>query len=298
MHFKGLLQVFGRLWLMEESQASYWADIAHQILVSKTFDATPGMDPRTYSGHRDANGNQVYEDIFRVNEKAQMDPKGKVQVIRLQGPLMSEDFCGSPGMQTMQNAVRSANADSEISSIVLYNNSPGGTVTGTENLANEIKNSAKPVVSFVSTMMCSADYWIGSSASEIIADGESGGYNTMIGSIGVKAVMMDKSKNLEQSGVRIIEVAADQSSRKGKYTQDILNGDTSRLKAELNILADRFIGAVQSNRGEKLNTAKENVFEGDVYNVKDAIKYGLIDKVGSFDYAVKRSLQMAKTIRA
>ncbi len=298
MDFKGLLQVFGRPWLIEESQAAYWANIAQQILVSRTMDAIPGMDPRTRSGHAQAYAGLAYRDIFRVNANAEMDPNGQVQVIRLSGPLMEEDYCGAPGMNTMQQAIRAANADASIESIVLLNDSPGGTVAGTHNLAREVKRSKKPVVSFINKMMCSADYWIGSSASEIIADDENGGYNSLIGSIGTKCTIMDQSARMESQGIKIRHVYADKSSRKGKYMDDILSGDDTRLKAELNQINEFFLSAVQENRAGKLRLDRENVLEGEVYNVKDAIRFGLVDKMGSFDYAVKRSLQMAKTIRA
>jgi protease IV len=296
--YKGFLQVFGRLWLMEESQALYWADVAHQILISKSLSAIPGMDPRTGAGIRDAYGTQVYDSIFRVDEKGNMNPQGPVQVIQLKGPLMQEDYCGAPGMNTMQQALRAANADESIKSIVLYNDSPGGTVAGTHNLAREVKNSKKPVVSFVNKMMASADYWIGSSASEIIADDETNGFNTLIGSIGTKATLIDRSATKDNKGVKVHTVYATKSSRKGKYMEDILSGDYSRLQQELDQVNEVFLSSVKNNRQGKLNLDMENVLEGDVYNAKDALKFGLIDKMGSFDYAVKRSLQMAKTIRA
>lgn len=298
MDIKGLLQVFGRPWLIEESQAAYWADVAQQMLVSKTMDAIPGYDPRTYDSALPAiMGQMFWRDIFRVDEKANRDPKGSVQVIRLRGPLMQEDYCGSPGMETMQQALKSANADNEIKSIVLLNDSPGGTVSGTHNLAREVKRSKKPVVSFVDKMMCSANYWIGSSASEIIADDENGGYNTMIGSIGTKCTIMDRSAEMESKGIKVRHVYATKSSRKGKYSDDITSGNDERLVQELDLINETFLNSVIENRGSKLKLDKENVLEGDVYNVKDSIKYGLVDRFGSFEYAVKRSLNMANTIK-
>ncbi|MGN6476319.1 MAG: S49 family peptidase [Flavipsychrobacter sp.] len=299
MDFKGFLQVFGRLWLMEETQALEWANIAHQVLISKTMDAIPGMDPRTWSGVEKAYGiDQRYpRDIYRVDEKANMDPNGPVQVIRLKGPLMEDDYCGAPGMATMQQALRAAGADSSIKSIVLFNDSPGGTVAGTHNLAREVKRSKKPVVSFVNKMMASADYWIGSSASEIIADDETGGHNSMIGSIGTKATYIDRSAEMESKGVKVRHIYATKSSRKGKYADDLQSGDDSRIVAELDAVNEVFHASVLENRGQKLKLKKENVLEGDVYTAPDALKYGLIDKLGSFEYAVKRSLQMAQTIR-
>ena len=297
MDIKGLLQVFGRPWLMEESQAAYWATIAQQILIDKTMSAVPGMDPRTYKSNAQATGLQAYDDIFRVDQKGNMDPEGQVQVIRLKGPLMENDYCGAPGMQTMQLALRAANADAGIMSIVLYNDSPGGTVAGTHNLSRDIKSSQKPVVSFVNNMMCSADYWIGSSASEVIADDETDGYNTMIGSIGTKCTIMDRSAEMEAKGIKIRHVYADKSSRKGKYSEDIMSGNDDRLKTELNQINEVFLKSINENRAGKLRLDKENVLDGEVYNVKEALKYGLIDKVGSFEYAVKRSIMLAKTIK-
>jgi ClpP class serine protease len=294
---KGLLQVFGRPWLIEESQAAYWANIAQEILVSRTMDSIPGMDPREWPGHVVARGRQMYRDIFRVDAKANMDPGGMVQVIRLKGPLMEDDYCGSPGMSTMQQVIRAANADSSIESIVLFNDSPGGTVAGTQNLAREVKRSKKPAVSFVNKMMCSADYWIGSSAAEIILDDENNGYNSMIGSIGTKCTIMDRSAEMEAKGIKIRHVYAEKSKRKGKYAEDMMAGNDERLITELNLINDVFTNSVIENRSGKLKLDKEDVLEGDVYNGKDAIKWGLADRFGSFEYAVKRSLQLAKTIR-
>jgi signal peptide peptidase SppA len=300
MDFKGFLQVFGRLWLMEETQALYWAQIAQDVFISKSLSSIPGMDPRTWSGVEKAYGlNQRYpRDIYRVDENANMNPEGPVQVISLKGPLMEEDYCGAPGMNTMQQALRAANADSSIKSIVLFNDSPGGTVAGTHNLAREVQKSKKPVVSFVNKIMASADYWVGSSASEIIADDETGGHNTMIGSIGTKATFVDRSAEMESKGIKVRHIYATKSTRKGKYAEDIQAGDDSRLIAELDAVNEIFHASVMQNRNGKLKLDKENVLEGDVYSAKDALKYGLIDKMGSFDYAVKRSLQMAQTIRA
>lgn len=282
---------------MEETQALYWANVAEQMLLSKTMDAIPGMDPRTWQPKVAARGDQMYRDIYRVDEKGNMNPDGPVQVIALTGPLMENDYCGAPGMQTMQQAIRAANADASIKSIVLYNDSPGGTVAGTHNLAREVKRSAKPVVSFVNKMMASADYWIGSSASEIIADDETNGLNSMIGSIGTKATFIDRTGEMESKGVKVRHIYATKSSRKGKYNEDLQAGNDERIIAELDAVNEVFHSNVLANRGDKLKMDKENVMEGDIYNAKDAMKYGLIDKMGSFDYAVKRSLQMAKTIR-
>lgn len=207
---------------------------------------------------------------------------------------METDYCGAPGMQTHEQALTAANNDESIQSIVLYIDSPGGTVSGTQNLATAIKNSKKPVVTFVNKMMASAAYWIGSSAQEIIADAETDGYDTLIGSIGTKCVVMDRSAEMASKGIKVHVISASKSTRKGKYMEDVMAGDYTRIKQDLDNINSVFHSGVRENRTGKLNSTKEDVFEGDVYDAKTSVKLGLIDRMGTFQQAVKRSLQLSK----
>ncbi|RYE01633.1 MAG: hypothetical protein EOP50_01655 [Sphingobacteriales bacterium] len=294
MEFKSLLQVFGRPWLMEESQAMIWADYAHSLLVRKDMNAVPTMDPRTYSGAYNARAGQMYSGIYRVDSKGNMNPTGEVQVISLDGPVMISDYCGAPGMAVMQQVIRAANADETVTSIVLFIDSPGGTAAGTQNLANEVKASKKPVVAFIRNMMCSAAYWVGSSATEVILNNEVDGTNATIGSIGTKVFIMQP----DPTQPKVISITASKSSRKGKYSEEIMSGNYDRLIAELDQLNEFFLAGVKKNRGQKLRLDLENVLDGETYMGKEAIQYGLIDRMGTFEMAVKRSLQLAKTLRA
>ncbi len=73
-----------------------------------------------------------------------------------------------------------AASNPNIAAIVLQIDSPGGEVSGTQQLADVIKSVQKPVVAFVDGMMASAALWIGSAADEIIASTP----QDIIGSIG------------------------------------------------------------------------------------------------------------------
>jgi protease-4 len=290
MDIKVLLQALARPWFIEETQANHWAGVAHGILFKK-MDAVPNKDTRSYDW-----GGNLYE-FPRVNAAGDIDPKGEVQLARLEGPLMKYNYCGSLGMEAIQQGLRAANADETVKSIVLLIDSPGGTVDGTHNLAKEIKASKKPVVAFVNGMMCSAAYWIGSSATEIVADDANNGYNAIIGSIGTMAMWKDKTQAEEAAGIKTNVVFATKSTRKGAYAQELKSGNYDRLVKELDNLNGTFLAAVKENRNGKLQLQDEDVLEGDVYNAKDALRYGLIDKISNLNYAIKRSLQLAKTIK-
>jgi ClpP class serine protease len=56
-----------------------------------------------------------------------------------------------------------------------------------------------------------------------------------------------------------------------------------------------FENAVATNRKGKVDLAKEDVMTGKIYTGSAAVNVGLADKIGTLDYAIKRSLQLANS---
>src|SRR4051812_49200179 len=77
------------------------------------------------------------------------------------GAVMKYDYCGAAGTQSMMRALEQANDNPSISAIILQIDSPGGAVDGTQQFADAIKNSKKPVVAYINGTMCSAAMWLG-----------------------------------------------------------------------------------------------------------------------------------------
>ena len=182
-------------------------------------------------------------------------------------------------MDTLGTRVLEADQHPNISGIILYIDSPGGTVDGTQAFADKVKACKTPVVTFIDGLMASAALWIGSSASRIIAQNST----TEIGSIGVMVQFADMQPMWEQEGVKFHRINADQSRDKNKTFTDALNGDYSGIKNEqLNPLAEQFIAAVKANRPN----LPDSVFTGKVFFAEDALSLGLIDEIGSLDAAI------------
>jgi ClpP class serine protease len=290
---KQLIGIMNRPWAMEPQAASQWSKIARQIFET-------GIMPE--AGLPNTDRRFIEEDwlglgrgpVFRIDESMKVSKSGAIQVLRMDAPVMKYDYCGSLGSQTFQQIIAAANADPAIGSIILWIDSPGGQVDGTDSLAAAIKESAKPVIAFADGLMASAAYWIGSSCTEVIADGSNNGLNSKIGSIGTMCKWEDHSEALKNEGIKEHIVFADESADKwGDYFK-MNAGDYTDLKKELNGLNTTFLNAVKGNREGKLKLDKENVLTGKVYNANDALKYGLIDKIGSFDVAVARAVTLAK----
>lgn len=203
-----------------------------------------------------------------------------ISVIPIEGSLMKSDYCGAPGMQTIANRIKLADESPQVDGIILKVDSPGGTVDGTQELGDVVKNVSKPIVSFADGLMASAAYWVGSSADMVIAKDNT----TEVGSIGVVMSFVDYDEYYAKEGIKTHTVFADQSSEKWKEIEDASKGDYSTLKEwTLNPLAKEFQDTVLSNRPD----VKDKALHGRVFLAKDAKKMGLIDKIGNFEIAIK-----------
>lgn len=209
-----------------------------------------------------------------------------IQVITISGALTKEDqFCGPAGMTTIAGWIKAADRNSEIDAIILKVDSPGGTVVGTEELANAVKNCTKPVVGFVDDMACSAAYWVISSCDKIIANNTT----AQVGSIGTILEFRDERPKLEKEGYVFHVVTAPQSTNKRRLYDQIRSGDYEQYKEEvLRPLTQKFIDAVEANRG-KLD---EKYTSADVFFAQDVVGV-LVDAIGTFEEALQEAANMA-----
>ena len=213
--------------------------------------------------------------------------KGSAAIIPIVGELMKYDqFCGPVGTKTIGQRIIEADQHPNIAAIVLVIDSPGGTIDGTEALANIVRDTKKPIVSFIDGMMCSAALWIGSAADEVIASTP----NDEIGSIGVMVSFADVQPYWEKQGIKFHRIRADQSKDKNEVFYQALEGKYDKIKKEmLNPLADAFIQAVKLNRPQ--STSEQHT--GKVFFAKDVIG-SLVDNIGDLDFAIERALSFNK----
>lgn len=218
-------------------------------------------------------------------------PENSVAVIPMQDVIMAEDYCGSPGTDTMQQWLNAANAHPNIIGTVLKINSPGGSADAMMKMAGAVKNSAKPVVSHAEGLMASAAYGIGSSAEHIMLDHPR---LTEVGSIGTMMSWQDWQGYYENLGVKFHTVYATDSKDKNQIFQQAKKGNYKPLlNHSLNPYNNEFKMIVQVNRNSKIDLKKENVLSGKTYLSQDAISVGLADSIGSINDAIELVKQLA-----
>jgi signal peptide peptidase SppA len=293
------LNIYNKPWLIEPQSALNLLELWERVISRETTWRAESEE--SHEGYFQiqklfANSDVVFAPIDTYQAKSFKGFDGaNVAVIPVQGPLMKQDFCGDFGTATLANLFRLAENTRSVESIVLMIDSPGGTVDGTASFANAIKNSKKPTVAAVDGLAASAAYWLASSADEIIASSKT----DVVGSIGTMVSWRDTTKMYENNGVVLRQYYATKSVDKNRAFNEANAGDGRMLVQEmLDPINNEFLSAVKNNRAGKLDLQTEDVLTGKTYVASKAKQTGLIDNIMSFDNAVKRSIQMAKTIRA
>jgi protease-4 len=217
----------------------------------------------------------------------------KVAVIPIQGTVQKRGGYCSLGTKDLVAQLNAANRDPEISAIVLDIDSPGGQVDGTEELAQAVALSGKPVVAYIDGLGASAAYWIASQASSIFINSASTAY---AGSLGVLCMNVYQGAFLEKQGYKVEILRSSRAVDKARMNsvEEMSPEVRASVQADLDQIGETFIEAVTKGRAGLLST-KEDVFTGKVYRGSDAKKHGLVDSIGSLQDAVNHAAKLAQT---
>lgn len=209
-----------------------------------------------------------------------------VEVIPVHGVLVSRgahlDPCETmTSYEGLRAQLRQAVADPMVEHIVLDIDSPGGSATGAFELAADIRAFAqqKPITGLVNFMAYSGGYLIASACTEMVVSLTSG-----VGSIGVIASHMDRSKMEENMGIKVTTVFA------GAHKNDLSPHEpiTEQSLKFLNELVQEsyqlFVGAVAEYRGLSPEVIKAT--EAGLYRGQNAITAGLADRLSTPQDAV------------
>lgn len=203
---------------------------------------------------------------------------GNVGVIHISGIIsrhadMLASFLGmgSAAIENIAKDFQSLLDNDEVKSIILDFDTPGGAITGVNELAEIIYNARgiKPIKAYVTGLACSAGYFLAAACDEIIID-EMG----QVGSIGVMRVV---SKSNEKSVI----FKSSQSPMKNVEAESELG--KAEYQSKVDYLASIFIDKVAKYRGITSDEVINRGNKGGVLVGAVAVTAGLADRLGSMD---------------
>lgn len=214
-----------------------------------------------------------------------------VAVIPIMGTIgrranLFSDISGGASSDLVMRDLRAAAANSRVKSILLHIDSPGGTVAGTQQLADVVREvgAAKPLVTLGDGTMASAAYWVGSAAKAVyIADG-----TTEVGSIGVVTSHRDVSGAEAQRGVKTTEIYSGKFKRIASSYAPLSEEGKASVQGYVDYLYSQFVQAVADNRGASVDQVLADMADGRIFVGQQAIDAGLVDGIATLDQLVGR----------
>ena len=224
---------------------------------------------------------------------------GSIAVLPLYGVItqrgnMVDDVSGPGSTSTQQftSALRTLLADDTVSQILIDIDSPGGSVYGVAELADEIQAARmqKPVVAIANSLAASAAYWIGSAASEfyVTPGGE-------VGSIGVWQAHQDFSKALDEAGIKTTLISAGTYKVEGNPYVPLDAEAQAFMQSRVDDYYGAFVKAVAKGRGISVAQVREGMGQGRVLGADAALEQKMVDGIGTFDEVLKRMRRASKT---
>ncbi len=219
--------------------------------------------------------------------------KNQIAIIPIEGTITTSEQFSIPfsgktaSSSTITNLIKQAIKRKNVKGIILEINSPGGTVIASKEIADEVKKSEKPVVSFIREIGTSGAYWIASASDKIIADPLS-----ITGSIGVISSYLEFSDFLKDWGISYETIKTGEYKDISSPFKKLTQKERKILQKKLNLVHEEFVNEISINRNiskEKLKDLASGIY----YLGKEAHEIGLIDYLGNKDLAVNITKELA-----
>lgn len=224
---------------------------------------------------------------------------GGIAVLPLYGVVtqrgnMVDDVSGPGSVSTQKFAatLRQALADESVSQILIDIDSPGGSVYGVAELADEIiaARAQKPIIAIANSLAASAAYWIGCSASEfyVTPGGE-------VGSIGVWQAHFDYSQALAADGISPTLISAGKYKVEGNPYAPLDADAQAFMQSRVDDYYLAFCKGVARGRGVPIAQVRNGMGQGRVLGAEAAVEQHLVDGIVTFDGTIGKLLRAART---
>jgi signal peptide peptidase SppA len=220
--------------------------------------------------------------LFGVAPKPYVvDGIGIIPVVGVIGKGLSplEKMMGAVDINDLSDQVDAMAADPAVEKIAFQVSSPGGTVTGVEELANKIRNLGKPTMAYTDSEMASAAYWISSASDKVTASPSS-----TVGSIGVYMAIPDYSEAAKMAGIKMVVIKSGKFKGAGIEGTSLDEGQLGNLQEGVDTIHAEFKEAVNMKR----KMVKAEAMEGQTFSGKQAAAQGLVTGLAdSFNDALR-----------
>lgn len=242
-------------------------------------------------------------DSSKLREQTVQPSRGfspdKIAIVEVEGLLINArtggGLMGAPEnrlslfAQQMERAAR----DTSVKAVVLRVNSPGGTVTASDTMYQIVqrfrKETGKPVIASCQEVAASGAYYVSCAADAIVAQP-----TTVVGSIGVIFSSFNVEGTLNLIGVRPEVVKSGRLKDMGSPFKPMAVEEREIVQNMINEYHRGFVAVVRSGRSLSDSAAVEDLTDGRIFTGDQALKHGLVDRLGLLEDALDLARTNAK----
>jgi protease-4 len=221
------------------------------------------------------------------------DEGPKILLVDIDGMIDGEDLIDplfgieSPGMVArVREVLDRAREDPEVRALLLRIDSPGGTVTASDQIYTEISRFRRergvPVMAQLLSTATSGGYYVAMAAGEIQAHP-----TTVTGSIGVIFTSVSVAGLMEKLGVEDQTITAGRYKDAGSPLRRLEPEERAQIQAIVDDLHDRFRSVVVRGRPGLTESQVAELADGRIYSASQALERGLVDRIGTLEEAVE-----------
>lgn len=220
--------------------------------------------------------------------------RNKIAVIYAEGDIV--DGAGDDsqiGGESFRALIRKARLDESVKAIVLRVNSGGGSALASDIIWRELQQAKqedkKPVVVSFGDVAASGGYYIACIADSIFAHP-----NTITGSIGVFGIIPNMEGFFKNKlGITFDSVNTAPYADAGSALRPLGARERQLIQSSIDRIYAQFKQRVAT--GRKKDTAYiETIAQGRVWSGQDALRIGLVDRLGTLQEAIACAARMAK----
>ncbi|MFA6457682.1 MAG: signal peptide peptidase SppA [Bacteroidota bacterium] len=228
----------------------------------------------------------VFSVMFFLSESDTEDVStgtaGTIAIVELNEPIISSE--------RVVQQIKRFRENSSVKAIVLRVESPGGGVSASQEIYEEVKktrNSGKPIVVSMGSVAASGGYYVAMGASKIVANPGS-----ITGSIGVISQFMHVNGLLDKIGVTSTTIKSGKLKDAGSPFRAPNEEDKRYFQEMIDDVYDQFVSTVAKERKLEKAVVKRYA-DGRVFTGRKAYELKLIDTLGTYQDAIKIAAQMA-----
>jgi protease-4 len=217
------------------------------------------------------------------------DPTQKVAILPVKGVIMDD------ASARLDRFMKQVDADKNVKAVVLEVDSPGGSVTASDEMYHRIQrfkteHPNTPVIVAQEGLAASGGYYVSCAGDYVFAQP-----TTLTGNIGVLLPQYNVSQLFDKWGIK--ETTITSSGTPFKNAGSMFQPEAPEQRAYLQDIADKafamFKDVVAKGRQGKLKKPLADIATGKIYTAADAQALGLVDDIGylqdAYQYAAKKA---------